>query len=67
MNIYKYLWFFGTKPKDSEATFMPSGKTVEVSRDKTLLTAALDAGLDFPHNCKLVRAVSVSVSWLKVK
>ena len=52
MNIYKYLWFFGTKPKDSEVTFMPSGKTVEVSRDKTLLTAALDAGLDFPHNCK---------------
>ena len=52
MNIYKYLWFFGTKPKDSEATFLPSGKTVEVSREKTLLTAALDAGLDFPHNCK---------------
>ena len=52
MNIYKYLWFFGTKPKDSEVTIMPSGKTVEVSRDKTLLTAALDAGLDFPHNCK---------------
>ena len=52
MNIYKYLWFFGTKPKDSEVTIMPSGKTVEVSRDQKLLTAALDAGLDFPHKCK---------------
>jgi ferredoxin len=46
---------------------LPSGKTVEVSRDKTLLTAALDAGLDFPHNCKFGSAVNVSVSWLKVK
>tara|TARA_Y100000768_G_C23941157_1_gene665186 strand:- start:65 stop:1165 length:1101 start_codon:yes stop_codon:yes gene_type:complete len=52
MNIYKYLWFFGTKPTDSIATITSSGKTFEVPRNKTLLTAALDAGLDFPHNCK---------------
>jgi xylene monooxygenase electron transfer component len=52
MNIYKYLWFFGTKPTDSSARLLPSGKHLEVSRDKTLLSAALDEGLDWPHNCK---------------
>ncbi len=52
MNIYKYLWFFGTKPTDSVATISSSGKTFDVPRNKTLLGAALDAGLDFPHNCK---------------
>ena len=52
MNIYKYLWFFGTKPTDSVATIASSGKQFDVPRNKTLLTAALDAGLDFPHNCK---------------
>ena len=52
MNIYKYLWFFGTKPQDSEARLLPSGKNLEVSRDETLLNAALEQGLDWPHNCK---------------
>ena len=44
MNIYKYLWFFGTKPKDSTARLLPSGKTVHVSKNTTLLSAALEEG-----------------------
>ena len=52
MNIYKYLWFFGTKPKDSTVTLLPSGKTVHVSKSTTLLSAALEDGHDWPHNCK---------------
>ena len=42
MNIYKYLWFFGTKPKDSTVTLLPSGKSVHVAKNTTLLSAALD-------------------------
>ena len=52
MNIYKYLFIFGTKPKDSEARLLPSGKSVHVKKNQTLLTAALEDGHDFPHNCK---------------
>ena len=52
MNIYKYLWFFGTKPKDSTARLMPSGKSVHVAKNTTLLNAALEDGHDWPHNCK---------------
>ena len=52
MNIYKYLWFFGTKPKDSTVTLLPSGKSVHVAKNTTLLSAALEDGHDWPHNCK---------------
>lgn len=52
MNIYKYLWFFGTKPKDSTARLLPSGKSVDVKKNQTLLSAALEQGHDWPHNCK---------------
>ena len=43
---------FGTKPKDSTVTLLPSGKTVHVSKSTTLLSAALEDGHDWPHNCK---------------
>ncbi len=52
MNIYKYLWFFGTKPRDSQARLLPSGDAIEVKKNQTLLTAALEQGKDWPHNCK---------------
>ena len=52
MNIYKYLWFFGTKPRDSQARLLPSGDALEVKKNQTLLTAALEQGKDWPHNCK---------------
>jgi len=52
MNIYKYLWFFGTKPQDSYVTIQPSNKKVFVKADQSILSAALDQGLDYPHDCK---------------
>ena len=46
------MWFFGTKPKDSTVTLLPSGKSVHVAKNTTLLSAALEDGHDWPHNCK---------------
>ena len=52
MNIYKYLWFLGDKPKDGKVTIQPSNKTIEVKNNQSILSAALDQGLDWPHDCK---------------
>ena len=52
MNIYKYLWFFGNKPKDGTMTIMPSNKKVFVKSNQSILNAALEQGLDWPHDCK---------------
>ena len=51
-NMYKYLWFYGTKPVDSTATILPSNKEVFVKQNQSVLDAALKAGLDWPHDCK---------------
>ena len=50
--MYKYLWFYGTKPVDSTATILPSNKEVFVKQNQSVLDAALEAGLDWPHDCK---------------
>ena len=52
MNIYKYLWFFGNKPKDGTMTLFPSNKKVFVKSNQSILNAALEQGLDWPHDCK---------------
>ena len=53
MNIYKYLWFSEPSLKIALlVTLLPSGKTVHVSKNTTLLSAALEDGHDWPHNCK---------------
>ena len=67
MNIYKYLWFFGTKPKDSTARLMPSGKSVHVAKNTTLLNAALEDGMTGHTIANLVLVVSVNVNWLREK
>ena len=51
-NMYKYLWFYGTKPVDSTAKIQPSGKEVFVKQNQSVLDAALESGLDWPHDCK---------------
>ncbi len=51
-NMYKYLWFYGTKPTDSTATILPSNEKVFVKRNQSVLSAALEQGLDWPHDCK---------------
>jgi len=51
-NMYKYLWFYGTKPVDSTATILPSKKEVFVKQNQSVLDAALESGLDWPHDCK---------------
>ena len=51
-NMYKYLWFYGTKPVDSTATILPSNKEILVKQNQSVLTAALEQGLDCPHDCK---------------
>ena len=40
MNIYKYLWFLGDKPKDGKVTIQPSNKTIEVKNNQSILSAA---------------------------
>ena len=50
--MYKYLWFYGTKPVDSTATLLPSNKEVFVKQNESVLSAALDKGIDWPHDCK---------------
>ena len=51
MNIYKYLWFFGTKPKDSTVTLLPLAKAYMLQKILRYC-AALEDGHDWPHNCK---------------
>ena len=59
-NMYKYLWFYGTKPVDSTATILPSEKEVFVKQNQSVLDAALEAGLDWPHDCKFGSCTSCS-------
>ena len=58
MNIYKYLWFLGDKPKDGKVTIQPSNKTIEVKNNQSILSAALDQGLDWPQNKTNIRLFS---------
>jgi len=45
---------FGNKAKGpATATIKPYGKQVEVQKNESLLQAALSAGIDFPHSCKV--------------
>ena len=39
-NMYKYLWFYGTKPVDSTATILPSDKEACVERNQSVLDGA---------------------------
>jgi CDP-4-dehydro-6-deoxyglucose reductase len=41
------------KKKARRATLQPAGVTLEVARGQKLLTAALEAGLDWPHDCRV--------------
>ena len=66
-NMYKYLWFYGTKPVDSTAKIQPSGKEVFVKQNQSVLDAALESGLDWPHDCKFGTWANVNASSLKVK
>ena len=67
MNIYKYLWFFGQKPVDSTATLYPSNKKVFVKSNQSLLAAALEQGLDWPHDCKFGSCTSCKAKLVKGK
>jgi len=45
---------FGNKAKGpAVAVIKPYDKTVEVQKNESLLQAALSAGIDFPHSCKV--------------
>ncbi|GIR42719.1 MAG: hypothetical protein CM15mP53_06350 [Ectothiorhodospiraceae bacterium] len=64
MNIYKYLWFFGTKPKDSTVTLLPLVKAVmllKILRFKRALEDGMtghtiaNLGLVVNANVKLVK------------
>lgn len=46
-------------------TFFPAGKTVEVSRETTLLDAAEQAGVEMPHNCGGVCACTTCHLWVE--
>ena len=39
-NMYKYLWFFGTKPVDGTAKILPANKEVFVKKNQSVLEAA---------------------------
>ena len=52
VNLYKYLWFYGTTPVDSYITVLPANKKIFVKQNQSILTAALEQGLDWPHDCK---------------
>ena len=52
VNLYKYLWFYGTTPKDSYITVLPINKKILVKKSQSILSAALEQGLDWPHDCK---------------
>ena len=52
VNLYKYLWFYGKKPQDSYITVLPANKKIFVKQNQSILTAALEQGLDWPHDCK---------------
>lgn len=39
------------KPLPVSVTFLPSGVTIQASAGDTLLDAALDNGVDLPHEC----------------
>ena len=39
-NMYKYLWFYGTKPVDGTAKILPSEKEVFVTQNQSVLEAA---------------------------
>jgi len=41
------------KKRDHSATIQPAGKVLVVKGGQRLLTAALDAGLDWPHDCRV--------------
>ena len=65
MNIYKYLWFLGDKPKDGKVTIQPSNKIIEVKNNQSILSAALDQGLDWPHDCKFGSCTSCKAQLTK--
>ena len=44
MNIYKYLWFLGDRPKDGKVIIQPSNQTIEVKSNQSILAAALEQG-----------------------
>lgn len=52
VNLYKYLWFYGTTPRDSHITVLPINKQILVKQNQSVLSAALEQGLDWPHDCK---------------
>jgi len=66
-NMYKYLWFYGTKPIDGTATILPSNKKVFVTQKQSLLDAALQQGLDWPHDCKFGTCGSCKCKLIKGK
>lgn len=41
------------KTQDCSVEISPSGVSLRVPAGQTLLQAALDAGVDFPHNCRV--------------
>ena len=66
-NMYKYLWFYGTKPVDSTATILPSNKEIFVKQNESVLSAALEQGLDWPHDCKFGTCGSCKCKLIKGK
>ena len=65
MNIYKYLWFLGDRPKDGKVIIQPSNQTIEVKSNQSILAAALEQGLDWPHDCKFGSCTSCKAQLTK--
>ncbi len=49
----KGMFGFGSKKQDWQAKVTPSGKLITVKAGENLLRAALDAGLGWPHDCRV--------------
>ncbi len=47
------IFGFFKKKKDFNATVASTGQTFEVPGGINLLQAAMNAGMDFPHNCRV--------------
>ncbi len=54
--------FLKKKQTDFKAECLPAGDVLEVKSGETLLKAALAAGLDWPHDCRvgMLRYLSLS-------
>lgn len=49
---FELMVFFGKKKKAYTVKVLPSGHVIEAHAGQTLLQAALEAGLQYPHDCR---------------